>query len=190
LARRVFDLAPEKGFTEQKAGQLVRDYINPSLDTTMSTLGFAAYYFATFPDQWELLRNDPSLTPNAVEEIMRMATPIRAFSRYVAEDTELAGVAITKGARIIAIYASANRDETVFPEPDRFDVTRNTRKHIGFGHGVRACMGMHLARLEVISLIEAMLPTTKIWHLNGAPLIAMNNTIRAFAQLPVRIEIG
>jgi len=187
LARRIFDVAPEKGFSEQEAAQLMRDYINPSLDTTISVAGFAAYYFAQFPDQWDMLRSDPALVPNAVEELVRLTTPIRAFSRYIAQDAEVSGVALPQGARIIACYAAANRDERMWDDPDRFDVTRVTRKHLGFGHGVHTCMGLHLARRELIHLITAMLKHVKGWELNGAPEIAMNNTIRAFSSLPIRI---
>ncbi|MBD3666291.1 cytochrome P450 [Sulfitobacter aestuariivivens] len=187
LAQRIFDVAPEKGFSQDEAAQLMRDYINPSLDTTVSAAGFAAYYFSRFPDQWDRLRDDPDLIPNAVEEIVRMATPIRAFSRYVAQDTEISEVQIEKGARIIAVYASANRDETVWDNPDRFDVSRRVRKHLGFGHGKHTCMGLHLARRELINLIDAMRSRVKRWELDGEPEVAMNNTIRAFAHLPVRV---
>ncbi len=188
LAQRIFDVAPDKGFSQDEAAQLMRDYINPSLDTTVSAAGFAAYYFARFPDQWELLRDQPDLVPNAVEEIVRMATPIRAFSRYVAENTEVCGVAVEEGSRILAVYASANRDDVVWDDPDRFDITRSVRKHLGFGHGKHTCMGLHLARCELINLIDAMRPRVKSWHIDGAPEVAMNNTIRAFAHLPVRVE--
>ena len=187
LAQRIFDVAPEKGFSEAQAAQMMRDYINPSLDTTVSAAGFAAYYFAKFPDQWALLRNQPDLVPNAVEEIVRMCTPIRAFSRYVAADTTIADVPVPGGSRVIAVYASANRDDRVWENPNQFDVTRNLRKHLGFGHGKHTCMGLHLARRELINLVEAMLPRVKSWHLDGAPEVAMNNTIRAFAHLPVRV---
>ena len=188
LAQRIFDIAPDKGFSLDEAAQLMRDYINPSLDTTVSAAGFAAYYFAKFPDQWDLIRANPDLVPNAVEEIVRMATPIRAFSRYVAQDTQVSGVTLEEGARVIAVYASANRDARVWDNPDQFDITRGLRKHLGFGHGKHTCMGLHLARRELINLIEAMRTRVKRWHLDGAPDIAMNNTIRAFAHLPVRVE--
>ncbi len=188
LAQRIFDVAPDKGFSEEEAAQLMRDYINPSLDTTISVAGFAPYYFAKHPDQWELLRADPTLVANAVEELVRLVTPIRAFSRYVACDTDVSGVALPKGARIIACYASANRDERMWEDPDRIDVTRVTRKHLGFGHGKHTCMGLHLARRELIHLITAMLKHVRPWKLDGEPQIAMNNTIRAFSHLPVRIE--
>lgn len=188
LARRIFDEAPAQGFSEAEAAQLMRDYINPSLDTTISALGFAAWYFAKNRDQWDLVRRDPSLIPNAIEEVVRLSTPIRAFSRYVAEDYDMSGVTLPKGSRVIVVYASANRDERVFENPDAFDVTRNVRKHIGFGHGVHMCMGLHLARLEMRSVLASMAKRVSRWELDGAPSVAMNNTIRAFESLPMRVS--
>lgn len=188
LARRIFEVGPEAGFDEAKCAQLMRDYIAPSLDTTISVSAYLPYLFAKFPDQWDLLRAQPDLIPNAVEEAVRMATPIRAFSRYVGEDTELAGVALKEGARIVVIYSSANRDERFWDDPDRFDITRELRKHVGFGHGVHTCMGLHLARREMINLLEAMRARVKRWHLEGAPVLAKNNTIHAFAELPMCVE--
>lgn len=94
---------------------------------------------------------------------------------------------LPEGSRIIAVYASANRDERVRENADRFDVTRVTRKHLGFGHGAHTCMGLHLARRELIHLITAMLERVRVWVLDGEGEIAMNNTIRAFSRLPVRV---
>jgi cytochrome P450 len=190
LARRIFDLAPESGFSEAEAAQLMRDYISPSLDTTISAAGFIPWLFARNPDQWDMLRADPDLIPNAVEEVVRLASPIRSFSRYVARDTDLGGYDLPEGARIMVLYGSANRDDLFWEDPDRFDITRNTRKHVGFGHGAHLCMGLHLARRELVNLIEAMRTRVARWEIVGEPEIAMNNTIRAFASLPVRVVAG
>ena len=187
LAQRIFDEAPAKGFSQAEAAQLMRDYINPSLDTTISVLGFAAYYFAKEPAQWDILRDDPSLIPNAIEEVVRLSTPIRAFSRYCAQDYQIEQAVIPKGSRVIIVYASANRDERMFEKPDVFDVTRNVRKHVGFGHGVHMCMGLHLARLEMCSVLASMLKRVTRWELDGEPKLVFNNTIRAFERLPMRI---
>lgn len=187
LAQRIFDEAPSKGFNQDEAAQLMRDYINPSLDTTISVLGFAAYHFAKEPAQWNILRDDPSLIPNAIEELVRLSTPIRAFSRYCTQDYDMAGFQIPKDSRVIVVYASANRDERVFENPDAFDVTRNVRKHLGFGHGVHMCMGLHLARLEMRSVLASMIKRVKRWELEGEPTLVLNNTIHAFERLPVRI---
>ena len=118
---------------------------------------------------------------------MRLSTPIRAFSRYCAQDYQIERAVIPKGSRVIIVYASANRDERMFEKPDVFDVTRNVRKHVGFGHGVHMCMGLHLARLEMCSVLASMLKRVTRWELDGEPKLVLNNTIRAFERLPMRI---
>jgi cytochrome P450/ferredoxin-NADP reductase len=187
-AQRIFAVGAERGIPFETCAQLMRDYINPSLDTTISATGQAIKFFADAPEQWALVRARPELIPNAVEEVVRLASPIRAFTRYVAEDSEVAGVPIPMGARVMVMYASANRDERKFADPDRFDVTRDVHDHLGFGSGVHMCMGMHLARLEIVSLLQSLARHVKTIALDGEPVVAMNNTIRAYASLPVRVQ--
>jgi cytochrome P450/ferredoxin-NADP reductase len=187
-AARIFEVGAERGIPFEQCAQLMRDYINPSLDTTISSTGQAIKFFADAPDQWALVRQRPELIPNAVEEVVRLASPIRAFTRFVAEDSEIAGVPILQGARVMVMYASANRDERKFADPDRFDVTRDVHDHLGFGSGVHMCMGMHLARLEIVSLLQSLARRVKTLRLAGEPVVAMNNTIRAYASLPVVVE--
>lgn len=189
-AKRIFEVGSERGISYETCAQLMRDYINPSLDTTISTTGQIIKFFADNPDQWELIRKDASLIPNAVEEAVRMATPIRAFTRYAVEDSEIAGHMIPAGKRVIVMYASANRDHRKFPDPDRFDVTRDVHDHLGFGQGVHMCMGMHLARREIILLIEALRRRVEAFELLDTPTIAMNNTIRAYASMPVKVHLA
>ena len=188
LSKRIFEEAPKHGFGLEQSAQMMRDYIAPSLDTTISTAAYLAYAFAKAPEQWDMLCSDLDKIPNAIEEAVRLATPIRAFSRYVAEDVEFHGVTMREGDRVLVVYASANRDESVFENADTFDITRKTHKHLGFGQGVHMCMGMHLARLELKQLLASMAKRVKRWHLDGEATIAMNNTIRAFETLPVRVE--
>jgi cytochrome P450/ferredoxin-NADP reductase len=187
-AHRIFEVGAERGIPFETCAQLMRDYINPSLDTTISATGQAIRFFADQPEQWALVRARPELIPNAVEEVVRLASPIRAFTRFVAEDAEISGVPIPQGARVIVMYASANRDERKFADPDRFDVTRDVHDHLGFGSGVHMCMGMHLARLEIVSLLQSLARRAKTIALAGEPVVAMNNTIRAYASLPVVVE--
>lgn len=187
-AQRIFHVGAERGIPFETCAQLMRDYINPSLDTTISSTGQAIKFFADAPDQWALVRAQPALIPNAVEEVVRLASPIRAFTRFVTEDSSIAGVPIPQGARVMVMYASANRDERKFADPDRFDVTRDVHDHLGFGSGVHMCMGMHLARLEIVSLLQALARRVKTIALDGAPVVAMNNTIRAYARLPVVVQ--
>jgi cytochrome P450/ferredoxin-NADP reductase len=189
-AKRIFEVGPERGISYETCAQLMRDYINPSLDTTISTTGQIVKFFADHPDQWDLIRKDPGLIPNAVEEAVRMATPIRAFTRYAIEDSTIAGHLIPAGKRVIVIYASANRDDRKFPDPDRYDVTRDVHDHLGFGQGVHMCMGMHLARREIILLLEALRRRVARFELLSEPVVAMNNTIRAFASMPVKVHLA
>ena len=189
-AKRIFEVGQERGIPYETCAQLMRDYINPSLDTTISTTGQIIKFFADHPDQWDLIREDASLIPNAVEEAVRMATPIRAFTRYAIEDSEVAGHLIPAGKRVIVMYASANRDERKFPDPDRFDVNRDVHDHLGFGQGVHMCMGMHLARREIILLLEALRRRVERFELLAEPTVAMNNTIRAYASMPVKVHLA
>lgn len=187
-AQRIFKVGAERGIPFETCAQLMRDYINPSLDTTISATGQAIRFFADAPDQWALVRERPELIPNAVEEVVRLAAPIRAFTRFVTEDAEIAGVPIPQGARVMVMYASANRDERKFADPDRFDVRREVHDHLGFGSGVHMCMGMHLARLEIVSLLQSLARRATTIALDGEPVVAMNNTIRAYASLPVVVQ--
>ena len=189
-AKRIFDVGQERGIPYETCAQLMRDFINPSLDTTISTTGQIIKFFADHPDQWTLIRKDASLIPNAVEEAVRLATPIRAFTRYAVEDSDIAGHTIPAGKRVIVIYASANRDQRKYVDPDRFDVTRDVHDHLGFGQGVHMCMGMHLARREIILLLEALRRRVVQFELLDEPTVAMNNTIRAYASMPVKVHLA
>ena len=86
---------------------------------------------------------------------------------------------------MLVLFASANRDEAIFPEPDKFDVTRKTHRHMGFGQGIHMCMGMHLARMELQQLLSALIRHVDSIELAGEAKIAMNNTIRGLSSLPV-----
>jgi len=188
-AKRIFDVGPERGFSYEACAQLMRDYINPSLDTTISATGQIIKFLADNPAQWDKLRADASLIPNAIEEAVRLATPIRAFTRFAIEDVEVSGHTIPKDERVIVCYASANRDVRKYENPDSFDVTRDVHDHLGFGQGVHMCMGMHLARREMILLLEALRRRVSRFEITGEPEVAMNNTIRAYARLPVRVHL-
>ncbi len=165
----------------------IRDYINPSLDTTISALGHLIWHLGLNPDQWELLKQRPDLTLNTAHEAVRLGTPIRSFSRQTTKEVDIAGVTVPAGFRVMMLFASANRDERVFEDPDRFDITRNNRRHLGFGAGIHMCIGMHLALAEMDAVLKAMLRHVDRIEI-GQPEVAMNNTIHAFASLPARFS--
>jgi cytochrome P450 len=117
-------------------------------DTTANLLASALWLFAKHPDQRSKVVEDPALMANAVEEILRCEPPVHGLARVLTRDTELHGQTLREGEKVLLLYASGNRDEQVFDDPDRFDVTRDASQHLSFGHGVHYCVGVHLGRLE------------------------------------------
>lgn len=183
---RLFKLVDQGLLAPDLAPVAMRDYLNPSLDTTISATGQLIWQLGRNPEQWELLRSRPELARNAANEAVRMASPVRSFSRHAARDVEVAGHLIPDGSRVMMVFASANRDERAFDRPDTFDITRNPRHHVGFGSGIHMCVGMHLAQMEMIALLEAMIPrVSRIEVGEGKP--ALNNTIHGFSALPATL---
>ena len=184
---RIHELVDAGLLSDDLAPFAIRDYINPSLDTTISATAEMICQLAQNPDQWELLKQHPEFVNNAVNEAVRLGTPIRSFSRHASTDIEIAGQRIGKGSRVMMLFASANRDERCFAEPSKFDVTRSGKDHVGFGSGVHMCVGMHLAQLEMEALLNAMI--SRVGAITtGTPQVKLNNTICAYATLPCRFE--
>lgn len=180
--------AIDKG--EMKRSQLPSvfiDYLAPSIDTTASAIAAALWLFARNPDQWQTLQRDPTRIPNAVNEVVRMESSVRAFGRRAERDTEIAGTRIPAGSRMLVIFASANRDDRAWSHPDRFDITRDASRQLGFGHGVHACAGQGLARMETEAMLRSLLRHVDHIELDGAPELAVNNVIRRFETLPLRL---
>jgi cytochrome P450 len=166
---------------------LMIDYIAPSLDTTISAISNALHLFAGHPDQWQLLKDDPGLIPKAINEIVRYESPLRAFTRRVRADTQIAGHSIPAGARVLVLYSSANRDEREWEAPDTFDITRDATRQLGFGHGAHACAGQGLARLETQAMLAALVDRVDRIELSGTPTWAINNIIRRHEHLPLKL---
>lgn len=166
---------------------LMIDYIAPSLDTTISAISNALYLLATHPEQWRLLKEEPGLIPNAVNEVIRYESPLRAFARQVCRDTEIAGTQIPAGSRVVVMYASANRDENEWDRPEIFDIRRDAGRHIGFGHGTHACAGQGLSRMETAAILRALLEQVDRIDVVGQPVWAVNNIIRRHRYLPLKL---
>ena len=180
--------AGERGeLPPEKCPLMVIDYTGPSLDTTIFGTSSAIWLFAQHPEQWDLLREKPSLIRHAINEVLRLESPIQRFSRLVTRDYEIDGMTIPAGARVMLLYGSANRDERKYPEPDRFDITRRPSDQLAFGHGEHACVGMNLARLEIRSLLEALVQQVERFELIGYER-AVNQTLRGLARLDVRVR--
>jgi cytochrome P450 len=187
LGAGIFDAVDSGKVDAAQAPGLLLDYLAPGLDTTISSLGSLVWLFGRYPKQWDLVRADPSIIPNAYNEVIRLETPVRGFSRVTTRQAQVANVSIPAGARVILLWASANRDERQFPAPEEFDVTReNAASHVGFGYGVHGCAGQGLARLEGHAILAALASRVESFTVGQADHV-MNNVIRALASLPVTV---
>ena len=131
---------------------------NAGSETTRNLITTGTLTLLQRPDQLERLRNDLSLLPVAIEELLRHATPVMSFTRQATKDTEIGGQAVAEGDHVLMVYASANRDERAFDAPDGIDITRDPNDHVAFGAGgPHFCLGAHLARLESRLMFEAIL---------------------------------
>jgi cytochrome P450 len=187
LGHDVLIAADNKKLAHRECPPLMVDYVAPSLDTTISAISSALHLFAMFPEQWEILKGDPELIPNAVNEIVRYESPLRAFSRKAVQDTTISGTQIPAESRVLVIYASANRDEREWEQPDRFDVRRDANRQLGFGHGSHACAGQGLARLETAAMLRALVERVDRIELTAPPTWAINNIIRRHECLPLKL---
>ena len=136
------------------------------------------------PAQAEL-RADPALLPVAADEMLRWWTPVMTFRRTAMEDCEVGGQPIRSGQKVVVSFASANRDETVFAAPDRFDIRRRPNPHLVFGHGPHFCLGAHLARVQMRALFAEVLARTSALTPAGRPSYLRSNFQRGVKRLPI-----
>jgi cytochrome P450/ferredoxin-NADP reductase len=139
------------------------------VESTAGLTGTLFKLLAENPDQRALLRENPALIPDAVEEAIRLATPLQLVGRTTSREVTLHGVTIPAGGRVVLVYGAANRDERRFAEPDRFDVTRGRFRHLGFGEGMHGCLGAPLARLEAKIALEEALPVLGDYTIAAPP---------------------
>jgi hypothetical protein len=159
-------------------------------DTTSYALSGGVTELLRNPDQIEMLRADPSLADNAALESIRWASPVRSFLRYAQEDTEVGGRPIAAGERVLLSYPSANRDEAVFADPDRFDITRaDAGDLISFGVGVHYCLGSQFARREVRTFLPKLFGRVAEMELAGEPQYTASTFVSGVKHLPVRYRM-
>jgi cytochrome P450 len=174
--------------TDIDFGSFFVQLVTAGNDTTKTMLSSGLLALLQHPDQFEELRRDRSLVPGAVEEVLRFANPLHYFRRTATADTVLHGVEIAAGDKVAMYYTSANRDEDVFDEPDRFDIHRDPNPHLSFGIAEHFCLGVHLARLEGKVFFEELLATFPRIELTGEPKRVRSNLNNALKSLPVRLS--
>ena len=158
-------------------------------DTTSAGIAGGLLALIQNPDQLARLQADPSLMGTAVEEIIRWVVPVKEFMRTAQKDTVVRGVPIKKGDAVLLSYVSANRDEEVFTDPDKFDVGRDPNKHLSFGYGVHFCLGASLARMEINSFLTELIPRIKTIELAGDPELISTLFVGGLKRLPIRVTL-
>jgi len=176
--------------TAEEATGVTRGVLTAGVDTTVSGIGAALWCLARFPEQWDRLRADPRLARAAFEEAVRYETPVQSFFRTTTCPTELGGVPVGEGEKVLMLLGAANRDPRKWERPDAYDIARRTIGHVGFGSGIHACVGMALARLEGECVLAALARRVARIEITGEPRRRHNNTLRGLASLPVRLHPG
>lgn len=160
-------------------------------ETTRNSAAWGMLALMEHPDAYRELRDDPALLPTAVEEILRWASPVLHFRRTATEDAAVGGQPIARGDKVVMWYVSANRDETVFDDPFRFDIYRRPNPHIAFGGGgAHYCLGANLARMEVRLLFEEVVARVADPRPAGPPEFLRSNFIGGVKHLPVAFTPG
>jgi cytochrome P450 len=158
-------------------------------ETTTKLLGNALYWLWRHPEQRDRLRRDPTLVARWVEETLRYDNSTQALARILTRDVELHGEKLRAGERAVLLIGSANRDERVFPDPERFDLLRDTRASLAFGQGTHFCLGASLARMEATVALEELWKRIPGYEIEPDGLVRVHSVnVRGFAALPLRFE--
>ncbi len=189
IGAAIYASADNGMLSEDEAGMLVRSLLSAGVDTTVTAIGSALWCLAGAPDQLAALKEKPKdRAVAAFEETIRYTSPVNAFCRTADVDTEVAGMRIEAGTKILCVLGAANLDETRWPGADRFDVSRKTMGHLALGAGVHTCVGQNVARAEGQTILQALAEQVGAILPTGPAAWRANNAIRALDSLPLRLE--
>jgi cytochrome P450 len=170
---------------EVEAPLLVRSLLSAGIDTTVNGIGAAVYCLARFPDQLARLRQDPTLARNAFEEAIRFESPVQTFFRTTTREVDISGHRIGEGEKVLMFLGAANRDPRRWENAERYDVSRRTSGHVGYGSGIHMCVGQLVARLEGEVMMAALARKVASIEITGPVKRRYNNTLRGLESLPV-----
>jgi cytochrome P450 len=176
-----------RAITHDEVVGIVQLAILGGLDTTTGALGLMMIRFCREPELPALLRERPEVVPQAVEELLRLDGPFIAITRTAMRDSEIGGRQIKKGDKVIIYWASANRDEVEFPNPDTFDLERGSTRHLAFGIGPHRCAGSNLARMNLRVALNGLLPRLRDVKLQDGADIHYHST---FTRVPLSVPIS
>ncbi|TCN50440.1 cytochrome P450 [Rhodococcus sp. SMB37] len=184
VGRALFDAEARGAVPPGAAGHIIHQYLGAGVDTTIASIGNIVALFAAHPDQFDLVRADPTLVPAAFNEVLRYWVPLHAWGRAVTRDVDIDGTVIPAGAQAAILLGAGNRDPRHFDDPDTFRIERNPVDHLSFGYGPHGCAGQGLARLEGHAVIAAL--ATHASHLVADdPIRTPSNTTRSIDRLEI-----
>ncbi|MFI0468334.1 cytochrome P450 [Saccharopolyspora sp. 5N102] len=189
LGARLWDAADRGEISAEQAPMLVRSLLSAGVDTTVYGIGNTVQALAANPDQWARLREKPALARFAFDEALRYESPVQTFFRTTTREVEVSGVRIPEGEKVLLFLGAANRDPRKWgPSADRMDITRKAAGHVAFGMGIHQCVGQPIARLEVELVLTALAQRIERLEPAGAPIPKLNNTLKGWSSVPVRVH--
>lgn len=187
IGARIYDAYDKGELSEEEAPLLVRSFLSAGVDTTVTGIGNAIYAYSRFPDQWQYLLDNPGDIRRSFDEVLRWGGAVIQFFRTTTGDVEISDVHIPKDEKILVVFAAANRDPKKWESPDKLDLSRNVTGHVAFGVGIHGCVGQMVARMEAELIFSAFARRVKRFQLTGEPKIKINNALRGFETLPVKV---
>jgi len=188
IASDVWDAKDRGEITDQQASDIVFALLAAGVDTTVNGISAVLAGLARHPDQFQRLREDPSLARIAFDEALRLETPITAMFRAATTDVELGGVTIPAGEKIFLSILGANRDPRRWERPAEFNLDRDTSGHLAFGIGIHQCVGQHIARLEAESMVTTIARRVASMELAGDIVMEPNNRMQIFESIPLAVQ--
>jgi cytochrome P450 len=188
IGAQIWAAADRGDITPDQAPLMVRSLLTAGVDTTVTGIAAVVHAVATHPGQWERLRQDRTLLPRAFEEAVRLESPVQTFFRTTTTEVSLGDAVIEPGRKVLMFLGAANRDPRRWHDPDRFDLDRDPSGHVAFGMGLHQCVGQHIARLEAMAVLDALLDRVSSVELAGEPHRHLNNTLRGWEHMPVRVH--
>jgi cytochrome P450 len=187
MGSAVYQAADAGEIPHEAAPWLIMGYVTAGMDTTVHAIGHVLWLLGEHPDQWDALRADRSLVPQAFREVLRYESPVQVFGRTAETDRTIGNTLVPAGSRLAVLYGSANRDERKWADPDRFDIFRENADHLAFGYGLHGCAGQALAQIEGEAILHALLSAVRRIEV-GEPVRHFNNILRGLESLPVTVD--
>lgn len=187
FAEKIFDAADEGVITQDVAAGLVRTFLRGGMDTTISGISSTLMFLSQRPELWQLFRKDRTRLKFAFEESLRLESPIQSFFRCTTQETDLGGMRLNADVKVQVFIGAANRDPRRWTDPDTFDINRPATTNLAFGHGIHACVGQMIARMEAEAVLTALLDRCSAMEPRGEPEYRLLNCLRTIEELPLRL---